>query len=151
MGVSEFDRELFKLMQRLDQDHGVGVLQGAGGNSDTNVPCDSQNQCVFGPPTHKWQRLWKKSSKRRQTTRSCVMASVLTMRSLFVHQVIGDWLCRHIDMVYMIRWFKWKGDSRATDIRRFRFFDWWTQGTNRKKNLLIFHSIIILLFNYLFH
>lgn len=37
MGVSEFDRELFKLMQRLDQDHGVGVLQGAGGNSDTNV------------------------------------------------------------------------------------------------------------------
>lgn len=45
VGVCEFDRELFKLMQRLDQNYGVWVLQGAGGNSDTNVPCcDSQNQ-----------------------------------------------------------------------------------------------------------
>lgn len=46
--VNEFDRELFKLMQRLDQNCGVWVLQGAGGNSDTYVPCcDSQSQYVF--------------------------------------------------------------------------------------------------------
>lgn len=56
MGVCEFDQELFKLMQRLDQNHGVWVLQGAGGNSDTNVPYPQ-------------------------------MASALSMRSLFVHQV----------------------------------------------------------------
>lgn len=53
VGVCEFDLELFKSMQRLDQNHGVWVLQGAAGNSDSNVPCyDSQNQYVFGPPTN---------------------------------------------------------------------------------------------------
>lgn len=81
MGVSEFDRELFKLMQRLDQDHGVWVLQGAGGNSDTNVPCDSQNQCVFGPPTQQMTKALKeKQREKTNDTLLCHMASVLTMR-----------------------------------------------------------------------